>query len=415
MASILERFKSAASVFRNPEPAEQVDGIQEVYVSGSRGGYNTGYNSQASVVTKIYNQIAMDVASASIRHVRVNKDGFYEEDMNSYLNRCLTFRPNIDQTRRAFFQDLVWTMIEDGYLAVLPVDTTSPIYVSSSFDTRSMRVGRIVRWYPRHITVNAYNDLTGRRQEVTVPKENVAVITNPLYEVMNKPNSDLRRLTNKLNLIDRVDSQSASGKLDLIIQLPYEIRTSTRQDIAEKRRSDIEEQLQNSSLGIAYIGATEKVTQLNRAVTNNLLEQVDSLTKNVYNSLGLTEDVFNGTASPQTMTNYYNRTINPILDEITSALSWGLISQTGRSQGQTIKWFRSPFSLVPMEKFPEIASTLSTSEIATSNELRAELGWKPAVDSRADQLRNPNINVAGQELEDQKEQEDLTEIEDNET
>lgn len=392
MASILERFKTAASVFNNPglvDPGPNNYG-DPIY---SRSNHRSvSFTSTAMVVSKIYNQIAIDVATASIRHVRIDQNGRYLDDLNTDLNRCLTFRPNIDQTRRAFIQDVVWTMIDEGAAAIVPVDTDADIRTSTTFATKSMRVGKVTDWYPRHVQVDLYNDREGRHEKVTVPKENSAVVTNPLYEVMNKPNSDLKRLVEKLNLVDRLDNQTASGKLDLIIQLPYEVRNDLKREQAQRRRADIESQLSDSQLGIAYIGATERVTQLNRAVTNNLLEQIESLTRQVYNSLGLTEEVFNGTASEQVMLNYYNKTINPILDEITAAMAWGFISPIERAHGQTIKWFRSPFDLVPMSQFASIATQLSTAEVATSNEIRAQLGWRPSDDANADLLRNPNVN-----------------------
>lgn len=395
MASWLERFKSAASVFRDPSRAQQAESSygEPIYISSR--ARNSFMQSKDSVVDKIYNQISVDVASTSFRHVKTDQNGRYKDDVDSYLNRCITFRPNIDQTCRAFFQDLVWTTIERGVAAVVPVDTTKSIFNGEEFDVRSMRVGKITKWFPQHVTVEVYNDRTGRKQEITVPKVNTAIVNNPLADVMNSSGSDLNRLLEKLALLDKLDQATAAGKLDLIIQLPYEVRSDLKRSQAKKRRGDIEAQLAGSQLGIAYLGATERVTQLNRPVTNNLLEQIEYLTKQVYNSLGLTEGVFNGTADAQTMTNYYIRTINPILDEIVLAFSWAFLSQTARTQKQTIRWFRSAFALVPMEKFPEIAVQLSSGEIASANELREVFGWKMSVEETAEQLRNPNINPMG--------------------
>lgn len=392
MASIIERFKSAATVFNNPSMIDPGPSSFEGIVSARATARSGLFTSKTSVVSKIYNKIAVDVASASIRHIRVDQNGRYWSDMDSELSRCLKIRPNLDQTRRAFMQDIVLSMFEYGAAAIVPVDTDKDIRQASAYETRSMRVGEIIDWYPQHIRVDLYNDRVGKKEPVVVPKNNVAIVTNPLYEVINKPNSDLNRLVEKLNLVDRLDKQTASGKLDLIIQLPYEVRSDLKREQARKRREDIEKQLSNSQLGIAYIGATERVTQLNRAVTNNLLEQIQTLTKQVYNSLGLTEEVFNGTAAEAVMLNYYNQTINPILDEISSALSWGMLSPTERSYGQRVRWFRSPFALAPASQFATIATQLITAEVATPNELRSELGWVVSTDERADQLRNPNVN-----------------------
>lgn len=392
MASVLERFKTAFSVFRGEEVAVPEQQSFSVASWGSSRAVLSPFSGEGSVVTKIYNQISIDVSTASIRHVTLGQNGRYESDRDSYLNGCLTTRPNIDQSPARFFQDLVWTMFDEGVAAVVPVDTTNDIRTSSGFDVKSLRVGKVTNWYPRHVEVDLYNDNTGQRQKVTLPKENVAIVNNPIYEVMNQPNSDLRRLAEKLRILDAIDRQSSAGKLDLIIQLPYEVRGELKQKQAAIRRKDLEEQLANSQYGVAYMGSTERVTQLNRPTTNNLMDQVTYLTGQVYGALGLTEEVFAGTASEQVMLNYYSRTVNPILDEIASTFGWAFLSQTARSQGQVIKWFRSPFALVPMSKFAEIATQFTAAEIATSNEIRSELGWKPAADPNADQLRNANIN-----------------------
>lgn len=392
MASVLERFQAAVSVFREKDLSVPEHSYGQTVWTTSRNSV-ASFTNEGSIVTKIYNQISIDVSTASIRHVNLGQNGRYESDRDTDLARCLTLRPNIDQTAARFFQDLVWTMFDDGYCAVVPVDTSADIRTTSGFDVKSMRVGKIMNWYPRHIEIELYNDRTGNREKLTLPKENVAVINNPIYEVMNRPNSDLRRLIEKLRMLDAIDKQSASGQLDLIIQLPYEVRSDLKVEQAQRRRNDIERQLADSQHGIAYIGSTENITQLNRPVTNNLMEQIKYLTGQVYSSLGLTEEVFSGTATEQVMLNYYNRTVNPILDEIVSAFSWAFLSQTARSQGQAIRWFRSPFALVPMSQFAEIATQFTSAEISTSNEIRSELGWKPADDPNADQLRNANINT----------------------
>lgn len=391
MANLLERFRSAYNVFRESGSTDQSTNYGSSSYESVRHIRST-FTSEGSIVTKIYNQIAIDVASVSVRHVRLGQNGRYEDDIQSSLNTCLTLRPNIDQTSQAFFRDLVWTCFDHGVAAVVPVDTTLDIRKSQGFDVKSMRVGRILEWYPRHIRVEVYNDREGRREQVVLPKENVAVVNNPLYEVITSPNSDLRRLIEKLSLLDAIDSKSASGKLDMIIQLPYEVRSDLKTQQAKERVGSIADQLENSKYGIAYIGAAERVTQLNRPLGNNLMDQITYLTGQVYSALGLTKEVFDGTANETAMLNYFNRTVNPILDEITSAMTWGMLSQTARTQGQAIRWFRSPFALVPMSKFSEIATSLTTSEIATSNEIRSELGWKPAEDPNADQLRNSYIN-----------------------
>ena len=391
MVSVLERFKSAYNSFVSPPTVVPEMNYGDSYYTNGRRISST-FTSEGSLISKIYNQISVDVSQVSIRHIRLGQNGRYEDDIKSSLNNCLTLRPNIDQTSQRFFQDLVWTMFDNGAAVVVPVDTTDSIYVSSGFDIKSMRVGKVKQWFPRHIRVELYNDRTGRTEELTLPKENVAVVTNPLYDVMNKPNSDLRRLVEKIRILDAIDVQSSAGRLDMIIKLPYEIRNDLKASQADSRRKDIEKQLNESKYGIAYVGATEQVTQLNRPMTNNLMDQITYLTGEVYNALGLTKEVFDGTASDGAMLNYYVKTVNPILDEITAAFSWGLLSQTARTQGQAVRWFRDPFQLVPMSQFAEIATALTTAEIGTSNEMRSQLGWKPSMEPEADQLRNSNIN-----------------------
>lgn len=392
MANLIERFNSAWNVFRgNEKPLPEKDYGEPIFMSQRRTNM-TSFTSEGSIVTKIYNQISIDVASASLRHVRIGPDRRYEEDMRTGLADCLSLRPNIDQTPARFIQDLVWVMFDEGTAAVVPVDTDLDVRSASGYEIKSLRVGKVSRYFPRHVEIELYNDRTGRSEKVTLPKENVAIVTNPLYEAMNKPNSDLRRLVEKLRILDAIDKQSSSGKLDLIIQLPYEVRSELKEKQAQQRRKSIEDQLENSQHGIAYVGATEKITQLNRSIENNLMEQITFLTTEVYNALGLTKEVFNGTANEAAMLTYYKRTVDPILDEIASALTWGLLSQTARTQGQAVRWFRSPFALVPLSQFAEIATQLTSAEIVSSNEIRAQLGWKPAGDENADQLRNANIN-----------------------
>jgi hypothetical protein len=353
---------------------------------------------ERSIVNAVYNRIALDVAYIDIFHARLDEDGRYTEQIQSSLNECLTLSANIDQTGKAFLQDVVMSMMDEGCVAIVPVDTTINPQQSGSYDINSLRTGRVKAWYPEHVTVELYNEKTGRREEVTLPKKMVAIIENPLFAVMNEPNSTLQRLIYKLNLLDVIDEQSGSGKLDLIIQLPYVIKTPARKEQAEQRRKDIEMQLAGSKYGIAYTDGTEKITQLNRPVENNLLKQVEYLTGMLYGQLGLTPEILNGSADEKTMLNYYNRTIEPIVSAICDEMKRKFLTKTARTQGQSIVYFRNPFKLVPVAELAEISDKLTRNEIASSNEIRQIIGWKPSDEPGADELRNKNLNQSNQEL-----------------
>lgn len=351
---------------------------------------------ERTIISSIYTRLSVDIASINFRHVRVDQDDRFIENINDGLNECLTVSANIDQTARAFRQDMAMTLFDKGVIAIIPVDTTINPLVSGSWDIKTMRVGEVLAWYPEHVRVSLYNQKTGMREEITVPKTVAAIVENPLYSVMNEPNSTLQRLIKKLSLLDAVDEQSSSGKLDLLIKLPYTIRSDSRRDQAERRRNDIETQLSGSKYGIAYVDGTENITQLNRPVENNLLNQITYLTEMLYSQLGLTAEVFNGTADEKTMLNYFNRTIEPIVSSITESMHRTFLTKTARSQGQAIRFFRDSFKLVPISQIAEIADKFTRNEIATSNEIRAVIGWKPSQDPRADSLANPNMPQDGQ-------------------
>ena len=354
---------------------------------------------ERSIVTSVYNRIALDTSAISIRHVRLDENDRYLEDIKSKLNECLTIEANIDQTSRAFIQDVVMSMLDEGCVAIVPVDTTFDPKVTSSYDILTMRTGKILEWRPQHVKVRLYNDRTGVKEEVVVPKSTVAIIENPLYSVMNEPNSTMQRLIRKLNLLDVVDEQSSSGKLDLIIQLPYVIKTEARRLQAENRRKDIENQLAGSKYGIAYTDGTERITQLNRSVENNLMKQIEYLTNLLYSQLGITQSVMDGTADEKTMLNYTNRTIEPIVSAIVDEMKRKFLTKTARSQQQSIKFFSDPFKLVPVNDLAEIADKFTRNEIMTSNEIRQIVGMKPSDDPRADELKNANINQSNEELQ----------------
>ena len=345
---------------------------------------------ERSIVTSVYNRIAMDVAAIAIKHCRIDKNGRYIEDIRSGLNDCLTVEANIDQTGRSFIQDVVMSMFDEGAVAIVPVDTTIDPRKTNSYDILSMRTGKILEWYPAHVKVRVYNDRTGKKEDLVLPKRSVAIIENPLYAVINEPNSTMQRLVRKLNILDAIDEQSGSGKLDLIIQLPYIIKTDARREQAEKRRKDIEEQLKGP-YGIAYTDGTERITQLNRPVENNLMKQIEYLTNLLYSQIGMTPSVLDGTADEKAMLNYNNRTIEPIVSAIVDAMKRVFLSKTARTQGQTIMFFREPFKLVPINDIAEIADKFTRNEILSSNEIRQIVGMKPSDDPKADELRNSNI------------------------
>lgn len=347
---------------------------------------------ERSIVTSVYNRIALDVAALNVQHVRLDENGRFLSVIDDGLNNCLTLEANVDQTARSFIQDVVISMFDEGSVAIVPVDTTTDPNVSGSYDIQSLRVGQILDWYPQYIRARVYNEQTGRKEDIVVPKSAVAIIENPLYAVINEPNSTMQRLIRKLNLLDVIDEQSGSGKLDLIIQLPYVIKTEARRQQAENRRKDIENQLSGSKYGIAYTDGTEHITQLNRSVNNNLMSQIEYLTSMLYSQLGITQSILDGTADEKTMLNYNNRTIEPIISAIVDEMKRKFLTKTARSQGQSISFFRDPFKLVPVNEIAEIADKFTRNEIMTSNEIRQVVGMKPSDDPRADELRNKNLS-----------------------
>ena len=347
---------------------------------------------ERSIVTSVYNRIALDVAALNVQHVRLDENGRFLSVIDDGLNNCLTLEANVDQTARSFIQDVVISMFDEGSVAIVPVDTTTDPNVSGSYDIQSLRVGQILDWYPQYIRARVYNEQTGRKEDIVVPKSAVAIIENPLYAVINEPNSTMQRLIRKLNLLDVIDEQSGSGKLDLIIQLPYVIKTEARRQQAENRRKDIESQLSGSKYGIAYTDGTEHITQLNRSVNNNLMSQIEYLTSMLYSQLGITQSILDGTADEKTMLNYNNRTIEPIISAIVDEMKRKFLTKTARSQGQSISFFRDPLKLVPVNEIAEIADKFTRNEIMTSNEIRQVVGMKPSDDPRADELRNKNLS-----------------------
>lgn len=347
---------------------------------------------ERSIVTSVYNRIALDVAALNVQHVRLDENGRFLSVIDDGLNNCLTLEANVDQTARSFIQDVVISMFDEGSVAIVPVDTTTDPNVSGSYDIQSLRVGQILDWYPQYIRTRVYNEQTGRKEDIVVPKSAVAIIENPLYAVINEPNSTMQRLIRKLNLLDVIDEQSGSGKLDLIIQLPYVIKTEARRQQAENRRKDIESQLSGSKYGIAYTDGTEHITQLNRSVNNNLMSQIEYLTSMLYSQLGITQSILDGTADEKTMLNYNNRTIEPIISAIVDEMKRKFLTKTARSQLQSISFFRDPFRLVPVNEIAEIADKFTRNEILTSNEIRQVVGMKPSDDPRADELRNKNLS-----------------------
>ena len=354
---------------------------------------------ERSIVTSVYNRIALDVAAIDMYHAKLDDDGRFTEVIESSLNECLTLSANIDQTAKAFMQDVVMSMMDEGCVAIVPVDTTINPNVSGSYDINSLRVGQILEWRPQHVKVRLYNDKIGQKEDLLLPKSMVAIIENPLYAVINEPNSTMQRLIRKLNLLDVIDEQSGSGKLDLIIQLPYVIKSEARRQQAENRRKDIEMQLSGSKYGIAYTDGTEKITQLNRPVENNLMKQIEYLTSMLYSQLGITQTILDGTADDKTMLNYYNRTIEPIVSAIVDEMKRKFLTKTARTRKQDIVYFRDPFKLVPVNDLAEIADKLTRNEIATSNEIRQIMGWKPSKDPDADELRNKNLNKSAEEMQ----------------
>ena len=348
---------------------------------------------ERSIITSVYNRIALDVAALNVQHIRLDENGRFLSVIQDGLNTCLTVEANIDQTARAFIQDIVVSMLDEGCVAIVPVDTTYDPSVTGSYDIQTMRVGKILDWYPQHVRVRLYNERTGAKENILVPKSTVAIVENPLYAVVNEPNSTMQRLIRKLNLLDVIDEQSGSGKLDLIIQLPYVIKTEARRQQAENRRKDIEAQLSGTKYGIAYADGTERITQLNRSVNNNLMSQIEYLTSMLYSQLGITQSILDGTADEKTMLNYNNRTIEPIISAIVDEMKRKFLTKTARSQSQSISFFRDPFKLVPVNDIAEIADKFTRNENMTSNEIRQVIGMKPSDDPRADELRNKNLSA----------------------
>ena len=406
-----DRIKHGWNAFLNRDPT---------YNYRDLGGPSYGYRpdrmrftrgNERSIVTSVYNRIALDAASIDIMHVQLDKDDRFESIRDSALNECLTRNANIDQTGRAFIQDVVMSMLDEGCVAIVPVDTTFNPDVTNSYDINTMRTAKIVEWYPAHVKVNLYNDRTGRKEDLILPKKTVAIIENPLYAVINEPNSTMQRLIRKLNLLDVIDEQSGSGKLDLIIQLPYVIKTDARRQQAEQRRKDIEMQLSGSKYGIAYTDGTERITQLNRSVDNNLMKQIEYLTSMLYSQLGITQAILDGSADDKTMLNYYNRTIEPIVSAIVDEVQRKFLTKTAITQKQAILYFRDPFRLVPVNEIAEIADKFTRNEIMTSNEIRQIVGMKPSKDPNADELRNKNLSESNEMIKEK--QSDNNNLEDN--
>ena len=366
---------------------------------------------ERSIVTSVYNRIALDVAAINIQHCKLDKNGRFVSSIDSKLNRCLNLEANVDQTGRAFIQDVVISMFDEGCVAIVPVDTNLDPNVTGSYDILSMRTGKILEWYPDKIKVRAYNEKTGIKEDIIVPKSTTAIIENPLYAVINEPNSTMQRLIRKLNLLDAIDEQSGSGKLDLIIQLPYTIKSEARRKQAEDRRKDIEMQLASSKYGIAYTDSTEHITQLNRPVDNNLMKQIEYLTSMLYSQLGITQSILDGTADEKTMLNYYSRTIEPIVSAIVDEMKRKFLTKTAISQSQSISFFRDPFKLVPVNDIAEIADKFTRNEIMTSNEIRQIIGMKPSNDPKADKLLNSNINHPEEEQNKKDEDSNETNLE----
>lgn len=397
MSKFSDRLQHAWNAFMNKDPT---------YIPFQDMGSSYSYRpdrirftrgNERTIVTSVYNRISMDAAAIDLKHVRLDENGRYLEDVNSGLNNCLTLEANIDQTGRAFLQDIVQSMLDEGSVAIVPVDTNVDIRRNNTFDIETMRTGKITEWFPKHVRVNLYNDRTGQKEDIILPKDSIAIIENPLYSIMNEPNSTMQRLIRKLSLLDVIDEQQGAGKLDLIIQLPYIIKTEARQKQAENRRKAIEEQLASSKYGIAYTDGTEHITQLNRSVDNQLQSQVEYLTNLLYSQLGLTTTIMDGTANAETMTNYYNRTIEPIMSAIADELKRKFLTKTARTQGQSIEFFRDPFKLVPVNQVADMADKFTRNEIMTSNEFRQIVGLKPAQDPSADELRNKNISQPNDE------------------
>lgn len=410
--SISSRLKHAWNAFqmnRNPTYTNNYYGSSSS-TRPDRMRFSRG--NERSMVTSIYNRIALDVSQLSFEHVQLDKDGRYSETKTTGLNTCLTLEANLDQTSRAFFQDAALSMFDEGSIALVPIDTNLDPNITGGYDIESIRVGQILTWYPKHIKVRLYNEQTGIKEDRIIPKSIAAIIENPFYTVMNQSNSTMQRLIRKLSLLDAIDEQSASGKLDLIIQLPYTVKSNLRKQQAEERRKAVEDQLYDSKYGIAYIDSTERVIQLNRPVENNLMSQIEYLQNLLYSQLGITQSILDGSADDKTMLNYYNRIVEPIAAAFVDEMRRKFLTKTARTQGQSIMFFRDPFKLVPVSELAEISDKLTRNEIASSNEMRQTIGWKPSKDPKADELRNKNLNQPESELQKDQTSQDLKGIED---
>ena len=392
------RLKHAWNAFINNKDSTINYGVlgSSYYYRPDRQRFTGG--NERTIVTSVYNRIALDVSAVEIKHVRIDENDRYKDTINSGINSCFNTEANIDQTGRAFIQDIVMSMLDEGCVAIVPIDTTTSPVNSNTYDILSMRTGKILQWYPNHVQVRVYNEKTGNKEDIILPKSSVGIIENPLYAVINEPNSTMQRLIRKLSLLDAVDEQSGSGKLDLIIQLPYTIKTEARRKQAEMRRKEIEMQLTGSKYGIAYTDGTEHITQLNRPIENNLMKQIEYLTSMLYSQLGITQSILDGTADEKTMLNYYSRTIEPIISAIVDEMKRKFLTKTARSQGQSFLFFRDPFKLVPINDIANVADTFTRNEILSSNEIRQLIGIKPSSDPKADMLRNSNLNQADQEI-----------------
>lgn len=407
-SSILTRIKDAWNVFSGRESVRRYPSYHGMSSAFRPDRVRLSRGNERSIITSVFNRISMDAAAIEIRHVKVDDEGRYTDDIDSGLNNCLTIEANIDQSGRAFRQDVYLSLLDEGCIAIVPVDTSTNPDVTSSVDILTMRTGKIIEWKPEHVIVEVYNDRKGQKEQVEVPKTTVAIVENPLYAVVNEPNSVLQRLIRKLNILDAIDEQSGSGKLDLIIQLPYTIRSEARRQQAEQRRQDIESQLSGSKYGIAYTDGTERITQLNRAVENNLMKQIEYLTSMLYSQLGINQEILDGSAKEETMLNYQNRTIEPIVSAVVDEMKRKFLTKTARSQKQSIMSFRDPLKLVPVSQLAELSDKLTRNEIVSSNEIRQAIGMKPSKDPAADELRNKNLNQPVEELN--KETAEKTEV-----
>ena len=386
---LIDRFRNVWNVFKNKDPTWNMDIGPGYYLRPDRMRFSRG--NERSIITAVFNKIAMDVASIPIQHVRLDEQGRFSEEIKSNINNCLTVEANIDQTGRAFIQDAVQSMFDEGCVALVPIDTDDEPEDSGNFSIYTLRTGRITEWHPAYVKANVYNEATGERQDIKIPKATTAIVENPMYSVMNEPSSTMQRLARKLALLDVVDEQASSGRLDMIIQLPYVIKTQARREQAEIRRKDIQRQLTEGPYGIAYTDGTEKIVQLNRPVENNLMKQIEYLTNLLFSQIGITEEILNGSADPKVMQNYYVRIIEPILSAFADEMNRKFLTKTARTQGQSFRFFRDPFKLLPSEQIAEIADKMIRNQIMTPNEMRQKLGMRPADDPKADELRNPNI------------------------